>query len=147
MNLRIVPTTVHGAVDYATGAGLMAAPEALRLKDSAVDQLIPRVHGAVVTALSAVTDWELAPVRLVPVQAHLAADAVSGALLAAAPWLFGTGRRGTRHWLPHTVVGASELVLALTTRTDTSSRGTRRRVLGATIAGRGAAPAVAMARS
>jgi hypothetical protein len=146
MNLRVIPTTVHGAVDYATGAGLLAAPEALRLKDSAVDQLIPRVHGAMVGALTAVTDWELAPVRLVPVQAHLVADAVTGALFAAAPWMFGTGRRGTRHWLPHALVGASEIALALTTRTDTSSSGPRRRLLGATLAGRAAGRAVAMAR-
>ena len=140
MKIRFIPTTAHASVDYATGATLLAAPEALRLKDNAIDQLIPRVHGAVTTTLSAITDWELAPVRIVPMQIHLAADAVGGALLGAAPWIFGTARKGTRHWLPHALIGASELFMAFTTRTDTSP-GTARRILGAKVVGEAAGTA------
>ena len=48
--------------------------------------------------------------------AHLGMDAASGALLAASPWLFGFGGRGSRYRLAHVVVGAAEVLAALTSK-------------------------------
>ncbi|HZC00350.1 MAG TPA: hypothetical protein VE844_03000 [Gammaproteobacteria bacterium] len=33
MNLRVIPTSVHGVLDYVTGSALLATPELFRLKD------------------------------------------------------------------------------------------------------------------
>ncbi len=48
---------------------------------------------------------------------HLTLDVVSGTLIAASPWLFGFARRGPRHWLPHALMGATEVLVALITKT------------------------------
>jgi hypothetical protein len=122
MNVRFVPTRVHGVVDYVTGPALAVAPEVLRLNGGRASALAPRVAGAGTTAYSALTDYELGARRLVPMRVHLALDALAGAALAATPWIAGSARQGKRHWLPHALVGASELALALTTRTRRQSR-------------------------
>ncbi len=47
---------------------------------------------------------------------HLALDAVGGVTLAATPFLTRASKKGVRHWLPHALLGANEVVLALTTK-------------------------------
>lgn len=126
MVAEVIPTKVHGVVDYATSGTLLAAPELLRLKDVRSSALAPRVSGAARTGLSALTDYELGAVRVIPMKAHLAADAVMGALLAASPWVAGYRKHGLRHWLPHMLVGLSEVALALTTKSEESDRSRRR---------------------
>ncbi len=122
MNLRVIPTSVHGVLDYATGSALLAAPELLRLKDVPQAALTPRLAGAGATAYSLTTDYELGVIRVLPMPVHLALDAMSGALLAASPWLLGYARNGMRYWLPHALVGASEILAALTTKTQPPRR-------------------------
>ena len=126
MKLRVIPTKVHGAIDYVTAPALVAAPDLLRLDRLAGSSLTPRVAGAFAAAYSALTDYELGVRRVLPMRAHLALDAASGAVVAAAPWLFGSARRGVRHWLPHALVGAGEVGLALTTETRPRRTGVRR---------------------
>ena len=58
--------------------------------------------------------------RTVPMQAHLALDALAGPALGAAPWLLGYVRAGGRAWLPHALVGGTEFLLALLTQTQLS---------------------------
>ena len=118
MKLRVVPTKAHAAVDHVVGPTLMLAPELFRLKESKKESLTPRAAGAVQGLYGNLTDYELAAKRLLPVKAHLALDAVGGAMLGAAPWVLGTAKRGKRHWLPHAIVGAMEVGLALTTKTE-----------------------------
>ena len=122
MNLRVIPTSVHGVLDYATGSALLAAPELLRLKDVPRAALTPRLAGAGATVYSLTTDYELGVIRVLPMPVHLALDAMSGALLAASPWLLGYARNGMRYWLPHALVGASEILAALTTKTQPPQR-------------------------
>ncbi len=118
MVAQVIPTKVHGVVDYATSGALLAAPEIFRLKDVRASALAPRLAGAAATVYSALTDYELGVVKALPMKAHLALDAASGALLAASPWVLRYRRHGVRHWLPHTLVGVSEVAVALTSRTD-----------------------------
>jgi hypothetical protein len=122
MNLRVMPTSVHGVLDYVTGSALLAAPELFRLKDVPSAALTPRLTGAGATAYSLLTDYEFGVVRLLPMPVHLALDAMSGALLATSPWLLGYAKNGPRYWLPHALVGASEILAALVTKTQPPRR-------------------------
>ncbi len=116
MTMRVIPTQVHAVLDYATGGALVAAPRLLGLGDSTAGRVL-NLMGGTATAASLFTDYELGFVKVLPMRAHLALDAASGALLAASPWLFGFARGGTRHWLPHVLVGATEILAAATTKT------------------------------
>jgi hypothetical protein len=115
---RAISTRVHGILDYVTGAALVAAPELFRLKGVRGSARVPRLLGAGATTYSLLTDYELGAVKLLPMRAHLALDGAGGALLAASPWLLGTARHGKRHWIPHALVGASEVAVALLTKTE-----------------------------
>jgi hypothetical protein len=126
MVAEVIPTKVHGVVDYATSGALLAAPELFRLKKVRSSALAPRVAGAASTAYSVLTDYELGVVKALPMKAHLALDAAGGALLAASPWVLGYRRHGVRHWLPHTLVGLSEVAVALTTESESPPERRRR---------------------
>ncbi len=115
--LRVVPTAVHGVIDHVTAPVLTFAPEIFRLKEHRRAALPPRVTGAAAAIYSNLTDYELSAVNVIPMPIHLALDGVSGALLASSPWTFRTAKHGRRYWLPHLLVGAFEVVLALTTET------------------------------
>lgn len=133
MNVRVVPTSVHGIVDYVTASALLAAPDVLRLKQTSPSAIAPRVTGAMAAAYSTLTDYELGVKRLLPMKAHLAMDAASGALLAGLPWATRSAKRGPRYWVPHLAVGLAEIGLALTTKTEPArtKRGKAARALNA----------------
>jgi len=118
MSLRMIPTSVHGAVDYLTGGALLAAPKVLGIDDDRRAALVLRSAGGGALVYSLITDYELGLLRLLPMPAHLALDAASGVLVAASPWLFGFAGRGPRYWLPHVLVGAMEVLAATSTRTE-----------------------------
>jgi len=127
--MRVVPTKVHGIFDLVTGPTLAAAPNLLRLKDGRGSSLPPRLTGLLGTGLSALTDYETGAVRIVPMKAHLVFDGASGAALASTPWLSGAAKNGVRHWLPHAVIGLTEIAMALATRTEPGDKRRRQTAL------------------
>ncbi len=118
MRLRVVPTNVHSAVDHVVGPVLILAPELFRLPRRSPEGIAPRAAGTAAAVYSNLTDYELSLKNVIPMRVHLALDALSGATLAAIPWATGARKRGVLHWLPHTLVGAGEVALALTTKTE-----------------------------
>ena len=118
MKLRVVPTSVHGAVDHVVGPTLVLAPELFRLPKASPEGIAPRATGALAAVYSNLTDYELSLKNLIPMRVHLALDAMSGAALAGVPLATGARKRGLLHWLPHTLIGAMEIGLALTTKTE-----------------------------
>jgi hypothetical protein len=122
MKMRVVPTKAHAAFDYAGGPVLAVAPSLLRLEPKSAAALAPRITGVGGAALSALSNHELAVRRVVPMRAHLLADAAMGAAVAALPWVTGSARRGVRYWLPHALVGTADVALAVTTRARSRSR-------------------------
>jgi hypothetical protein len=118
MAMRKIPTSVHGVVDYVTAPVLIAAPDIFGMRQTSPAAIAPRATGAAAAVYSTLTDYELGLRRVIPMRVHLLLDAVSGAALAAVPWLSGSARSGKRYWLPHAVVGAAEVALALATKTQ-----------------------------
>jgi hypothetical protein len=118
MKLRVIPTSVHGAIDHAVGPTLVAAPALLRLSKSSPEGLVAELTGGAAAIYSNLTDYELSMKKLIPMRLHLALDAVGGAALATVPHVTGARRRGLAHWLPHTVIGTMEVALAFLTKTE-----------------------------
>jgi hypothetical protein len=108
----MIPTRLHGIIDYAVGILLILAPYLLGFADGSAAQLVPMTLGAGAILYSLLTDYELAAARLIPMPAHLGLDVVSGLFLAFSPWLFGFS---DLIWLPHLIVGVTEIVIALMT--------------------------------
>ena len=122
MQVRVVPTKVHGVIDYATVPALAVAPKVLHLNGRRSSALIPRAVALAGAVVAPLTDYELGLERIIPMRAHLAVDAVSGLALAGGPWATGSARQGVRYWLPHALIGATEVALAMTTKTQPRSR-------------------------
>ncbi len=117
MSLRVIPTGIHGMIDYAAAGALYATPALLGLDEVPRSARTLRLASGAAIASSLLTDYELGVVKLVPMPAHLTLDAMSGALIAASPWLFGFAENGPRHWLPHALMGTTEVLVALMTKT------------------------------
>ena len=115
--MRVISTRTHGAIDYLTGAGRLAAPSLLGISDELAATRTLRAAGLAATAYSLLTDYEFGLVRVIPMPIHLAMDAASGVLVDASPCLFSFAGRGPRYRLPHAFVGASEVLAALTSKT------------------------------
>ncbi|HEX2202702.1 MAG TPA: SPW repeat protein [Longimicrobium sp.] len=106
-------TRVHGMLDYAAGALLVALPFVGGF-GGGPQTWVPVGLGVALLLYSALTDYELGLVKRLPVPAHLWLDAVGGVLLAVSPWLFGFD---SEVWLPHLLVGLFEVVSAIFTDT------------------------------
>ena len=83
-----IPRFVHGALEYAAGALLIAAPFLLQF-DSGAAVALSVVAGVVVIVVAASTEGPTSLVNSIPIAAHLLLDYALAALLIAAPFLFG----------------------------------------------------------
>ncbi|MGB3780817.1 MAG: SPW repeat protein [Tunicatimonas sp.] len=111
--MRIIPTKVHGVLDYLSGLLLIASPWLFDFANGGAAQWVPILVGATILLVSLVTDYELSVAKLVSMPTHLALDMLSGALLAASPWLFGFSE--LVYW-PHLLIGLAEIGAGLLTR-------------------------------
>lgn len=129
---RPISTRTHAVVDYVTAASLSVAPELFRLKDVPASAAVPRLAGVGAAAYSLFTDYELGAVKRLSMRTHLVLDAMSGAMLAASPWVFRYAKSGPRYWLPHVAVGVGEMLAAALTEPE-PPRTPRLRILGRTL--------------
>ena len=110
--MQRLSTRTHGFLDYGSAVAMLAAPAALKLPARSSAMLRAAGGGALVYSL--LTDYELGVLRKLPVRAHLALDAASGAGLAAAPFLLGKAAT-PRVWAAHLVAGLGEIAAAALT--------------------------------
>jgi hypothetical protein len=112
--MRVIPTRIHGVIDYLMGIVLIAAPWVLGFADGGPEQWVPVLLGAGVILYSLLTDYELGVAHVIPMPIHLLIDLIGGVVLAASPWLFGFA---DDIWWPHVVLGVLEIGASLMTRT------------------------------
>lgn len=112
--MQVIPTRIHGVLDYVIGALLILAPWLFGFAAGGAETWVPVILGAGVILYSLLTDYELGMVRTIRMPVHLALDAAGGILLALSPWLFGFSELV---FVPHLVVGLLEIgTAALTER-------------------------------
>jgi hypothetical protein len=118
---RPVDATLHGVVDYNAGAFLLTAfPKLAGIAGTRSARQI-RTAGAIHAGYSALTDYPLGIVKLVPYRAHLALDAIGAVALAATPFVTGQWKKGPKQWLPH--VGLCLVELSALAISDPTGRG------------------------
>lgn len=141
MTMRFIPTKVHGMLDYVTGTLMSTSPLYLKglkkdsdmtqgvnenismdqmatmVKKAQPRQIIPMAMGTAASVYSLFTNYELGAVKKIPMRVHLALDALSGAFMAAAPWIFGFYKKS---WVPFVAMGVFEIGAALFTQLDPS---------------------------
>lgn len=110
----MIPTAVHGVLDYLVGLLLIVIGVA-NFGVQTTPGLVLVICGAAALVYSALTAYELGLVPVIPMTAHLGLDLASGLLLAASPWLLGFA---DATWGWHVVLGLMEVgVVALSART------------------------------
>ena len=127
--IPILPTRIHGMMDYLMGALLALAPFVFRF-GAGPQTMLPVLLGLGMIAVAVFTDYELGMFRLIPMPAHLVLDAVVGLLLAVSPWLFGFAHI---IWMPHVVLGLLEMGSAAITQTRPLARPSRAGSIDATM--------------
>lgn len=108
----MIPTRIHGMLDYLSAVLLILAPFVLGFADGGPAQWVPIVIGAATIVVSALTDYEVSLARLIPMPVHLMLDVAMGVLLLASPWLFGFA---DVIWWPHVLFGAIYIVVPILT--------------------------------
>lgn len=84
--MRILPTFVHGIIDYVWGALLILTPHLLGTPDYNAT-LIAGVFGAAAILYSLATRYELGAVKLIAMRTHLLLDIAAGVVLVAVPFV------------------------------------------------------------
>ena len=114
--MRFIPTRFHAPLDYIVGVALIAAPWIFQFSDHTAATVVPIVLGIGLIVYSLFTNYELGVWKVAPMAVHNLIDIVAGALLAAAPWLFGFADEGANFWVPFVVIGVAAIFLGLTTK-------------------------------
>jgi hypothetical protein len=109
----ILPTRVHGFLDYLMGIVLVAGPLALGF-GAGPQTWLPVLLGGALIIYSLFTRYELGTVPLVSMPTHLVLDAMGGLFLAASPWIFGFA---WEVWMPHVLMGLAGVGAAIFTQT------------------------------
>lgn len=105
----MIPTTLHGVIDYLVALFLVSAPFMLGFADGGAAQWATIVLAVFVLVYSLFTDYELGMVRILRFRFHLVLDVVFALLLLASPWALGFSGI---IWWPHVLVGIMALVVA-----------------------------------
>lgn len=106
----MIPTRVHGVLDYLTAAVLILAPFVVGFADGGAAQWVPIVIGAATIVASLLTRYELGVAPVIPMPVHLMLDVAMGVVLLASPWLFGFS---DLIWWPHVLFGIIYIVVPM----------------------------------
>ena len=124
--LKPISPTVHGAMDYATVLGTVAAPKLLKMPARASG--LAYGMASAILGLAAFTDFKPGIKRALPLKAHGITDSALGLALPVMPWVLGFSRnRKARNFF----LGLTAMMALTTMLTDWTpqkrSRGRRSR--------------------
>lgn len=119
--MQFIPRPVHGVLDYIGGLLLLASPWLFGyVNEQPVSADMAMFFGGGIALYTALTNFELGIVRLLPFPVHLVLDFIIGGALVAAPFIFQT--RGTAA-VVFVAFGIFELLVAAMTRGTGAHRG------------------------
>ena len=118
---RPIDATLHGVTDYTVGATLLTVFPKLAGIEGTRSARQVRTTAAFHAGYSAMTDYPLGALKVIPFKGHLALDALGALALAATPFVSGQYREGRRQWVPHVALCLFEL--ASLAMTDPSGKG------------------------
>jgi hypothetical protein len=95
--MRIIPTRLHGVIDYLAGILFIILPKILDWNQTA--NYLLSIMGVSVIVYSLITRYELGAIKWMPMRVHLILDILSGLLLIAAPFIFPVAGDGVTGWL------------------------------------------------
>lgn len=85
--MKIIPTKLHGAIDYAAVGALLTLPHVMGWSSNVTRLLSASALRTL--AYSLFTQYELGALRLLPMNMHLKLDGTSGLMLLVAPLFVG----------------------------------------------------------
>ncbi len=109
---RVIPQDVHSVMDYAAAATCLATA---LWAESTSARVAGAMLGSSVLCVSALTDYRLSAVKLIPIEAHEAIDHVWGLAAIAAPFVLGYWKRDPAVAALHVLTGASTILASLFT--------------------------------
>lgn len=109
----MIPTRIHGYMDYACGLLLIFSPWIVGLPLVGPETWIPVSFGGILLLYSLFTNYGAGVFRMIPMPVHLTLDGIGGAFLALSPWVLGFS---DTVWVFHFTFGLAFLALALLTR-------------------------------
>ena len=112
----MIPTTLHGAIDYLVALILIVAPYMLGFADGGAAQWATIGLGVFVLVYSLLTDYELGMIRILPFRVHLVLDVIFALTLLASPFVLGFS---DRIWWPHVLLCIMGLVVTAFTARHT----------------------------
>ena len=111
--MQLIPTRIHAVIDYIVAVILIGLPYLFDAGFGGGPKVwVPMALGALTIVYSLLTAYELGVVSLLPMPVHLVIDGVSGAFLAASPFLFGFA---SETWIPYVLIGLFEIAASLLT--------------------------------
>jgi hypothetical protein len=110
--MKLIPTFIHGVMDYVVALALLVLPSLLGFPEAA--RWVSWIAGVLILGQALMTNFELGVMPALSMRAHLMVDYLMGPLLAISPWLFGYGDR-TEVVVPFVIIGVMVLGQALMT--------------------------------
>ncbi len=113
--MRILPTKIHGIIDYLSGILYLALPWLLGFHRGGPSTNVFLVLGVAMLVYSLLTHYELGLLRFIPMRAHLMMDVFGGIILAASPWLLSFA---DHVFWPHLLLGLFAIAAGLMTHKE-----------------------------
>ncbi len=108
--MNIIPTKIHGILDYLVGITLVAIPFVFDFNEYMPQSTLMIGLGLFTIAMSIFTRYEMGVWKKISMTTHLALDSVVAVILITSPWLFGFAHQ---MYLPHVLLGFTELFVVI----------------------------------